>query len=76
MKKIWKEPLNREIGRVFGGSCMRDFVIFKTILEKGRIFLRIMGLHNWVENSVENVKNPVNCGVFRGGISIMEKITQ
>ena len=55
---------------------MWDFVIFKTILEKERIFLRIMGLHNYVENSVENVKNPVNNGVFWGGKQIMEKITQ
>lgn len=72
MKKIvWPERC-----RAFGGSCMWDFVIFKTILEKVRIFLRIMGLHNRVENSVENVKNPVNCGVFRGGKGIMEKLTQ
>lgn len=61
--------------RVFGGSCMWDFVIFKTILEKGCIFSRIMGLHNRVENSVENVKNPVNYWVFRGGKGIMGKIT-
>ena len=54
---------------------MWDFVIFKTILEKGCIFSRIMGLHNRVENSVENVKNPVNYGVFKGGKGIMEKIT-
>ena len=76
MKKFPKESFGRETDRVFGGSCMWDFVIFKTILEKGRIFSRIMGLHNCVENSVENVKNPVNYGVFRGGGSVMEKITQ
>ena len=54
---------------------MWDFVIFKTILAKGCIFSRIMGLHNRVENSVENVKNPVNYWVFRGGKGIMGKIT-